>query len=561
MNEELKLKIKNTNHLRLNSADKEIVKEYTNFLPEDATFQERYYYIRNDIREQLRCPICGKPRRFNSKKTEMKKYCSKECNIADQKNISKRTADKLEKLTGKRIYLQVDGIKEKSINTLLKKYGVDNAMKNKDIAKKSYNSRKDKFIEISEKSRKTYKERTGYSSTFKNPDVISKSKNTLLKKYGVDNAMKIKKIANRISEINSNKSYNDEDSKWRFFATELCEFLTTENEFKGCDGITPYLFRCKKCKKEFTKPIRHSINTFIKCEDCYPSYVSGIESLVRDFIHSNYKGEIILNYRDVYELDIFLPELNIGIEVDGLYWHSTVNRDKNYHLLKMKYFNEKGIRVINIFEDELIYKKELCLNKLGHILGFRTNLPKIYARKCIVKPISSSEKDLFLKTNHIQGTDKSSIKLGLFYNDLLVSVMTFSKTRKALGSDGSSYELVRFANNNDYLVLGSFGKLLTYVKNNYELTRIITYADLRWSDGNLYEKNNFVKLHTSLPSYWYFKNHELVRYHRFTFTKQKILKDHPEFLNMDLTEKEMMKKLGYLSIYDCGNIVYEYKLK
>ena len=89
MNEELKLKIKNTNHLRLNSADKEIVKEYTNFLPEDATFQERYYYIRNDIREQLRCPICGKPRRFNSKKTEMKKYCSRECNIADQKNISK----------------------------------------------------------------------------------------------------------------------------------------------------------------------------------------------------------------------------------------------------------------------------------------------------------------------------------------------------------------------------------------------------------------------------------------------------------------------------------------
>ena len=72
------------------------------------------------------------------------------------------------------------------------------------------------------------------------------------------------------------------------------------------------------------------------------------EKELYDFIKLIYSGEIITSYRSGLEIDIYLPELKIGFEFNGLYWHSELFKDKNYHLDKTKYFKENGIRIIHV---------------------------------------------------------------------------------------------------------------------------------------------------------------------------------------------------------------------
>ena len=148
-------------------------------------------------------------------------------------------------------------------------------------------------------------------------------------------------------------------------------------------------------------------------------------------------------------MDIIIPSKNIAIEFDGLYWHNETKVNKNYHLNKTIECLTNGIRLIHIFEDEWVNKKEIVKSRLNTILGNVTN--KIYARKCEIKEISNETCKTFLDNNHIQGGINAPIRYGLFYNDDLVSVMNFCKPRKNLGQSGSKneYELL----NNQYEVI------------------------------------------------------------------------------------------------------------
>ena len=139
--------------------------------------------------------------------------------------------------------------------------------------------------------------------------------------------------------------------------------------------------------------------------------------------------------------------------------------------------------------------------------------------------------------------------------------MTFCKPRISLGHKKTSYdyELSRYATSYNYRVVGGFGKLFTYFKNNYEWKAIITYADRRWSDGNLYEKCGFELNHVSAPNYWYTRGYPKNREHRFKYRKQKLKKLFPNLYDENKTEKQMMKEAGYYRIWDCGNLVYIYE--
>ena len=298
-----------------------------------------------------------------------------------------------------------------------------------------------------------------------------------------------------------------------------------------------------------------------RCPYCANDGKSKIEKELKDYIKSIYFEDIIENYSDKKEIDIYLPKLNIGIEFDGLYWHSSIQKEKKYHINKTIYFKKKGIRIIHIFEDEWLYKNDIVKDKIKHILKL-SNTSRIYARKCEVKEITTSVKTEFLNKYHIQGTDRSNIKLGLFYNNNLISVMTFGKNRVALGgkSNKTNYELIRFASTSAYIVLGSFGKLLKYFKRNYEWNTITTYADYRWSDeNNIYETFKFKKVRLSEPNYWYFYNSNKIRYHRYSYRKQILKNKFPAVYDVNKTEKEIVALGGMLCIYDCGNLVYELK--
>jgi len=404
---------------------------------------------------------------------------------------------------------------------------------------------------------------------------------TFLEKY-VNTDTKLKVIHNKCKyeyEVTPNKFLNSKkrcpkcsgnlkktNKEW---ISEVKRLVGTEytflEEYKG--NKTPIKVLHNKCGHEYEIPPNYFLLN--RCPKCCKSKTTsqGEKSLLRG-IKKVYNGIIIENDKKVLdgkEIDIYLPDLKIGIEYCGLYWHSELYKKNTYHLDKLKLCHEKGIRLIQIFEDEWISKKKIIKSKIKHILGLNSSKEKIYARKCTIKEIDTGIKNEFLDKYHIQGKDISKIKLGLFYDEILVSVMTFSKPRSCLGNKNSnenSYELSRFATKRKYNVVGGFSKLLSYFKKNYEFSSITTYADLRYSsfEGNLYEVNGFKLSHQSSPNYWYFKNSQsYVKFHRYNFRKNNLKKLFPEIYDDNLSEHEIMLKAKYLRIYDCGCLVYKLK--
>ena len=181
----------------------------------------------------------------------------------------------------------------------------------------------------------------------------------------------------------------------------------------------------------------------------------------------------------------------------------------------------------------------------------------IFGRKCFVKEVSSKNSREFLELNHIQGNVNSSIKLGLYYDDELVSLMTFGGLRKSMGSNHKEgvYELLRFCNKLNSSVIGGADKLLKHFIKTHNPKEIISYADRRWSQGDLYEKLGFSKSNISKPNYFYINNTK--RENRFTYRKDVLVK---QGYSNDKTEHEIMLERGIYRVYDCGNLKYIKKI-
>lgn len=320
-----------------------------------------------------------------------------------------------------------------------------------------------------------------------------------------------------------------------------------------------YTVECNVCKNQFTQ----FHNSYFICKKCNPPVRSKMENeFVEFFYNIDPNINLIRNYRKFkgMEIDILFPDKNIGVEFNGLFWHSENggNKHRDYHVSKTDLCAKNGIRLIQVFSDDWVNLRLHVQNKLKHILGYSKNLPKIFARSCNIKPIDFSVKKDFLIKNHIQGNDASQISLGCFNGDKLVSVMTFSRPNISKGfrnvSEGT-YELQRFCSDYNLLCIGTFSKLLKHFIREYNPKLIITFADLCWSSekNNVYEKSGFKLIKRTEPSYWYTDKYDQ-RIHRFNFTKKKLVsKGH----DPSKTEWEIMKSLGYDRIWDCGNLKYE----
>ena len=279
-----------------------------------------------------------------------------------------------------------------------------------------------------------------------------------------------------------------------------------------------------------------------------------IEDYVKSFgIKTETKVRGILSNNK--EIDILIPELNIGIEYDGLKWHSDEFKDKNYHLNKTEECKKLGIRLVHIFEDEWMNKKEIIKSIIRNIIGKTEN--KIYARKCIIQNVNDNEKKEFLEKNHIQGNVNSQINLGLYHYGELVSLMCIGKPRINLGRKTSledEYELLRFCNKLNTNIVGGASKLFKYFITNYNPTLTTSYCDYRWSIGNMYKALGFTLSHHSQPNYYYIIGNN--RKNRFKYRKSELIK---EGFDPEKSEKEIMEERGIHRIYDCGSLVYIWK--
>ena len=464
-------------------------------------------------------------------------------------------------------------VQERAKQTILKRYGVENAAQSNIVRDKLRQTNLKRYgveypsqsPEIRKRIKRTNLERYGVENPTQSEEIRERikrtKKRTNLERYGVENPTQSEEIRERIKRTNLER-YGVENPAQRYLKSLYPGFKCI------CDGLWQFDCPhpdCNKCAEKTFETIgsvhymRVKQNTelctkLLPIQDTHASGTS-LELIIRHVLDESRIQYVTNDRNTIYpqELDIYIPSKKIAIECNGIYWHSTPPKSPKFHYNKWLECKNKGIQLLTIWEDWLVNKpqivKSLILSKLGiyeHRIG---------ARQCVLSEIDGKESVKFLNENHIQGACKNNCNLGLYYNGDLIALMTFNKKRIGIssGSYGDGvWELSRFCSKIGWQIIGGAQRLIRYFINQYSPTSLVSYASNDISNGNLYEVLGFKSAEHCTIGYWYIHSKTLHRYHRFSFSKNRIkqLGLAPDCKNW--TEKEAMLAAGYLRIHDSG---------
>lgn len=552
------------------------ITEATNFLDISVSLSERIYCIINNITEISKC-ICGVNLRFISNIIGYKSSCSK-CFRKINKNwkspketinsnIIKERKELLDYILNEEmksssyeemmefISLNTQIISESS--TYITRTDIKN---NKHILKKIIEETKSIPLDIDnfEWSNRFYNiihnkhegqlcaicntNKTRYINLKKGYTICCSDKKCV-QTYGCKNRV-ISHIENILPSINE-QGFN----------------LINKTNFNGLNTEKTKLF-CNTCNSSIECDISDGKWKNIRCYNCYGKVgISYEEKTVLNHV-KQYETNILENYKisnTNKELDIYIPNKKIAIEYNGGLWHSFgINfpnnisdelKNKNKHFNKFKQCNDLNINLlqINSYEWSNLNKQNIWKSIINNKLKINN---KIYARKCKILELCNKQKNDFLNINHLQGMDNSKIKLGLEYEGRLVSVMTFSKPRF---NKNYEWELVRFCNLLNYNVIGAASKLLKHFIKNHNPKTLISYADLRYSNGNLYKKLGFEFKKYTPPSYVYIKGDKVLS--RFSCQKNKLSKI-LSYFDENKSESQNMIDNNYRKLWDAGTMLF-----
>ena len=454
--------------------------------------------------------------------------------IENQKILTKSFLESEYKNKSINIISEETGISQRVISDKMKEYGIE--------IKDQY----DKDVMV-----RSFMYKYGVSNSSQLESVKEKRKQTNLQKYGVSSYSMTDEFKNTnkrrvIAQMNCDSNKTDEQINIlndKNLFEEYIKSLSKEN--RTLTYLSNNLgYNIKHIGKKLMQYGLHDL-----CD--VKQNISQYESDIVSFIKSLGVTNIVRNDKSLIapqEIDIYLPDYKVGIEFNGDYWHSDVfktdhNGRSTYHQEKSLLAESKGIFLYHIFEYEWLDKDEQqkIKNHLRNILKANTN-KSIYARKCEIKLINSKQKKAFLDLNHLQGNCPSSINIGLFYNNDLVSVMCFSSNT----SGDYTYELCRFCSIRNTNVVGGASKLFKYFIDNYVKSNetIVSYSNITKTTGKLYGILNFKMDHISTPNYvWVNLNNRDVKTRYQTKMKN---------------ENETMHNMNYVKVCDCGTKVWIY---
>lgn len=515
------------NRRRLSHDYPEFLQYIEKSYPENLSFNEKVYRYLHNIKETPKC-ICGKSLKFRSLKIGYSEFCSTKCSNSDPEKIKKTKNTCQERYRSSSPAGNKD-IQDKMRKTCLKKYGVDNYLK---ISRRTG--------ELSEASKQKMKE-------------------TCIERYGVDNVMKLPKYQDI---VNGNKDYKklsekDREARKNRVINQNPDIISIKNGLWTCRCPHPSCNKCNDKYYEITAQMYYDRRrdhtepcTILLAPSPNNNKDTSIEIFVRRIL-DEHNIKYISNDRTVLdgkELDIYIPNRGIAIECNGVFSHSSRYKSWDYHYEKYKACTERNIRLISIWEDWIRNKPEIVRSLILSKLGIYEN--RIGARKCIVWEISSKDMNNFLDENHIRGRSSGNVRLGLYCEDKLVGVMMFGGKRACSGNGNSGgWDLRRFCTKCGWQIIGGAGKLLKYFIRKYGPENIYSFASCDISDGNLYKSLGFVPMGHS-RSYWYINRRNLKRYHRSTFTKKSLKRR--GWYEEGKTEEEIMTDRGFLKIRDAG---------
>lgn len=461
----------------------------TSFLPSSSPIAERIYCVLNEIHSQ---PICscekGSRLPFLGAGKGYQTFCGLSCSLA------------------------IDHIRKKAVDTSMERYGTPNPSQSE---------------EIKGRIKQVNLDRYGVEWYTQHPSFQERIKQINLDRYGVENVNYIAIPSEVIVLLNDPT----------FFESEYKDKGRTLTEIADDLGISP-----------------STVGRYMRNHGLSRNYykTSKEEMIIASFIKSIHDGEVIQGSYSVIppkEVDIFIPEHHLAIEINGLYWHSENGgqRKSEYHEEKRIACEEEGIRLLQLYSSEVHSSFDIIQSMIRSKLGLSD---RVMARKTKVVKITTSTVD-FENENHLQGYAVSAIKYGLIYQNELIALMTFARPRF---SKIATMELVRFMTKKNLTVVGGASKLLNQFLKDHPNETIITYSDGRYSDGGLYECLGFSHVKTTRPGYVY-TDYKSV-FNRMKFQKHKLRTLYPEHYSSDLTEWGIMQRVGFDRVWGCSNKVW-----
>ena len=436
----------------------------------------KIHILRNDIKEIPKCEACSKELTFAKSVAKFLTFCSTKCSANSKETVTKRQQTNLIKY-GSTNVLRSDSVIKQTEEKMLLKHGV-----------------------------KTFLESDEYKQRFASGDIMRKSN----------------------PELNRQRML-----EWSFanvlpnFKNKVIPLFTLEDYTGGGSG-KHYPWECVRCKSVFHNYYVRQKNTWPKCPKCDAAYTD-IEYAVINFLATK---NIPCKLRDRKtipnrELDIYIPEKNLAIELNGLYYHSEKKLDDiNYHIKKTKLCRSKNIDLIQIFADEIYYKKQLCISKIKNRLGINR---KISASECTIKPIDGCTN--FLTKYTFRGELPANTKLGAFYKNKLVGVMTFNGDI-----------ICQFATLYSFEITNLFDVFVAFYTKEFLQSELNYFADIRWEP--CLTKPNFDLVDVDCPKCWGTKNF---------LTRFEVSEEESNVLFEDY-------ELGYTRIWDCGYNHFKIKI-
>lgn len=456
---------------------------------------------------------------------------------------------------GKDFYSQTDEFLERVIKTNNERYGYDYCtqvpiFKEKAKITSINNCGADHWLSTpkgQEKFETIMLNIHGVKYAQQSPIIKQNTKTTCNKKYGVDYALQVPEfVEKRIDTARKNHYGKDlvkllDDPNWinKIYKEHING--KTVHQIADETGLLSNNL-CKIFNRHGLEPIQHNTRY--------------LESKLRDYF---IKFDEIIEFRNKKiikpkEIDLVFPNIKLGIECDGAYYHTEeFGRNKNYHIDKTNNAAKAGYELWHFWDWEVSNKWNCVIDKINQKLGRSIS---IGARKLSVKIISSEDKIKFINEYHIQNDCPSTINIGLVdENDDILMVSTFGRSRFNKDYD---FELLRMCSKHGFNIAGGASKLLKYYSTNFmkSTQTLVSYCNLRFSTGNVYEKIGFSKIRINPPGYCYVRRGQYAGSRNQWQKKQLAIK--LDIYDPILSEIDNMKMNGYFRAWDCGQAVYVY---